>query len=154
MAKAGRPSKLTPELINEVCTLIEGGNYIDVAVACVGIDRSTFFKWVQSGAKAKSGIKKEFCDRIKIAQAKGETKSVALVHKAGKVSWQAAMTHLERRHPDRWARKDFLTVQGKIDHIHQLPDDQLRDLVGEALKVSNDGMAIDITPEDKELPAP
>jgi len=91
----------------------------------VGISEKTYYRWVQRGAKAswleekgkKLSEKQEnyrnLRNAIKKAIAKTEIKNISIVQKAGEKNWQAAMTWLERKYPQRWARRDKLEVKTK-----------------------------------------
>ena len=47
--KQGRPTKLTPELREEIVELLKAGNYIKTACAVVGINKTTFYQWLKKG---------------------------------------------------------------------------------------------------------
>lgn len=52
----------------------------------------------------------ELVDMIKSAEAEGEMRAVLAVTSAMRENWTAAMTFLERKHPDRWGRRDRLDL--------------------------------------------
>ena len=125
---AGRPTKLTPQVQARIVQAIVGGNDITVAAAYAGIGKTTFYEWLERGRKeaarlaASSRAKPkdsetpfaEFADAIQKAQADAETRNVALIAKAAQEgTWTAAAWWLERKHPDRWGRKDRHEVTGK-----------------------------------------
>lgn len=102
----GRPSKLTPELLNKLCVVIEWGPYIGTACAYVGITERTYKIWKAKGRAAKSGKYKEFLHAVKRAEAKGEIHSIEGIRKAGKKQWQALAWLNERKYPQRWGKRD------------------------------------------------
>lgn len=112
---AGRKSKLTKELIEEAAKYIRAGNYACVVANYLGIGESTWYRWLQEGEVAKSGLKREFWESIKKAEAVPEIRNVNIVQKAAEENWQAAMTYLQRRFPERWGRRDY-QVNGEIQH--------------------------------------
>ena len=112
---AGRKSKLTKELIEEAVKLIKVGNYAVVVANYLGIGETTWYRWLQEGEQAKSGLKREFWESIKKAEAVPEIRNVNIIQKAAEDNWQAAMTYLQRRFPERWGRRDF-QVNGEIQH--------------------------------------
>lgn len=112
---AGRKSKLTKELIEEAAKYIRAGNYANVVANYLGIGESTWYRWLQEGEVANSGLKREFWESIKKAEAVPEIRNVNIVQKAAEENWQAAMTYLQRRFPERWGRRDF-QVNGEIQH--------------------------------------
>lgn len=105
-----RKGKLTPELQEKICKLIEDGNYDVVACQMVGITDSTFYEWLSKGEKFTSGRYVEFRDAIKEARAKCEAN--CLKHIKEDDSWTSKAWILERRFPDRWARKDKVSLAG------------------------------------------
>ena len=44
--------KLTPKLQKKLIKYIENGNYIVTACKAVGINKLTYYRWVQRGTKA------------------------------------------------------------------------------------------------------
>jgi len=103
----GRPTKLTPEVQDAIVKLIRLGVPLDAAAAHAGIHPATFHAWRAKGRKAKSGLYHEFLDATKNAEGVGEASLALIVRQAAQTSWQAAMTMMERRWPQRWARRVF-----------------------------------------------
>lgn len=155
MNKGGRPTKLTPELQDEIVKVIRAGNYIETAAAYVGLSKNTIYDWMKRGAREKQRIaleprkkpsKKElpyleFSDAIQKALAHSEVRDVAIIGKAAEENWQAAAWRLERKFPDRWGRKDKTQIEhsgkdgGPIETSHtekldlsSLTDKELADL--------------------------
>lgn len=110
----GRKSKLTNELMKEAEMLLRAGNYTETVCDYLGIHRSTWYKWLAEGEHAKSGLKREFFDTIKKAESTAEIRNVNIVQKAAEEDWKAAMTYLERKFPQRWARRDKISAD--IEH--------------------------------------
>lgn len=111
---AGRPSKLTPEITDELAQILEQGNWVDTACDQVGISRDTFYKWVARGKRGRAyDIEPvnyvEFALRIGQAVAQVEIDSVKELRKAPN-NWQATAWWLERRHPDKWGNRGKLDV--------------------------------------------
>jgi hypothetical protein len=112
-----RRSKLTKELIDEASKWIKLGNYTNTVCRYLGIHESTWYKWMQEGEKARSGIKREFFEAIKRAESEAEIRNVQMIQTAAKENWQAAAWYLERKFPDRWGKKDRMSLDhnGKVD---------------------------------------
>jgi len=110
---AGRKLTLTTELIDRICLAIRAGNYAKVACEMVGIGESTYYHWLELAEKPNAKpIYRELLESIKRAEAEAEVQSVALIKQAAQEGkWQAATWYLERKHNDRWGRKDTLTQQ-------------------------------------------
>lgn len=105
MAKrAGRPTKLTPQLQRRIVELIRAGNYASVAAAASGIAERTYYDWLARGSREHHSIYAEFLQTIKEASARAEVEAVSGVRTADR-GWQAHMTWLERRYPSRWGRR-------------------------------------------------
>src|SRR5918992_5460337 len=98
----GRKLKLTQTAIERICYMIAAGNYNHVAARAAGIAEGTSYRWLQEGESAQSGIKREFYEAVKKAEAQAETRNVAIIEAAAQQSWQAAAWWLERKHYDRW----------------------------------------------------
>ncbi|WP_245533961.1 hypothetical protein [Effusibacillus pohliae] len=110
-----RRTKLTPEIQQKIVGAIAAGNYHETACALAGIHPSTFYRWLEEGAKprAKKGYR-EFCEAVKKAEAAAEAKRIQLITKAAETDWKAAAWYLERKYPDRWGKKD--KVSAEVEH--------------------------------------
>jgi hypothetical protein len=84
---------------------IEGGNYAPTAAEYAGIGVSTHYDWLKKG---ESGITPyaEYLEAIKKAEAVAEVRNVTLIQNAAANTWTAAAWYLERKHWDRWGKKD------------------------------------------------
>lgn len=111
---AGRKSKLTQELIKEATSLLRAGNYAKTVCDYLGIHESTWYKWLQEGEAAKSGLKRELFESVKRAESTAEIRNVNIIQKAAEEDWRAAMTYLERKFPYRWGRKE--RMEAEIQH--------------------------------------
>lgn len=109
----GRPTKLTPEVQKKIVDAIRAGNYKEVAARYAGIGETTFYEWLKKGGQCKNGVYTEFQKAVKNAEAEAEVRDVALIEMAAKENWTAAAWRLERRHPDRWGRKEHHEVTGE-----------------------------------------
>lgn len=107
----GRPTKLTPERAEKIISLIRAGNYRNVASVASGVAIETFCSWMRKGKKAKSGIYYQFMQAIQKAESESEARNVIAIQKDD--SWQAKMTFLERKWPERWGRRDRTEHTGK-----------------------------------------
>jgi len=102
--KRGRPTSLTPELAAKLEQILTAGNYIEPACLMVGIDDSTFYKWMKLGKKETTGIYFDFFHAISRSMALSEVGAVAVWKKATQDDWKAAAEFLRSRYPDRWGR--------------------------------------------------
>ena len=120
----GRPSKLTPETQAIIIANMRIGlRYKDAALAAC-VTYQTIRNWTARGEKAKSGKYAEFFVAVKRAQAEGERLLLARIQDAARKQWQAAAWILERRYPDKWARREHIKqeVKGKVKIKLVFPD--------------------------------
>ena len=98
---------LTPELADQLLSIIGRGHYINAACASVGITKQTLSHWRKL---AEQGVEPytDLIDRLKTAY---EAAEVALGDKVLAAAdlpqhWPAAMTYLERTRPEKYGRRD------------------------------------------------
>lgn len=111
----GRPTKLTPERQATIVDLVRKGNYLITACQVAGINKSTFLDWLERGEKDLNnggGIYSDFLLAIKKAESEAEAELASMIRETAleKREWLPGMTFLERRHPERWGRKDRSTL--------------------------------------------
>jgi transposase len=91
--QVGRPSKLTDEVERRLCDALRAGNHLETAAHYAGISRATLHRWLAAGAEDDADPRlKRFAEAVRKAIADGE--------------WRAAIAYLERRHAQRWRRRD------------------------------------------------
>ena len=129
---AGRPRILEqrPQLVDELCELLEQGVPQSAAAPTVGISRDSLQTWKARGQTARQQLTDgqkvdpneltylDFSDRIEAARAKAETKYTLYVSRAaagGDV--RAAMWWLDRARPERWAQRQQHELSGGDDPI-------------------------------------
>ena len=103
----GRSTKLTPELQKEIIGYIEAGNYVEVSCEAAGISKTQFYVWL----KRKEKLYTDFADAVKKAEKKAEIRNVVVIQKAAVDNWQASAWFLERKHAERWGRKDQMLMK-------------------------------------------
>lgn len=108
-AKMGRPTKLTPELIEKMARVVSVGNYLDTAARYVGIDKVTFHAWMKRGHAQKRGIFRDFLNAMEEAQAAADVRDHAYIAKASERDWRAAIEHLRLRNQARYGKRVELT---------------------------------------------
>jgi transposase len=112
--RIGRPSKLTKKVEEALAAALRAGNYVDTACEYAGISRATFYRWLEQAEKpGATNAFRDFRDAIKKASADAEVYAVGVVKQAMPANWQAAMTFLERRYPEKWRRRDRQEVTGR-----------------------------------------
>lgn len=140
----GRPRKVTPELTERIVDALLEGNYLETAAAVVGVSKSTLYRWLRKAEELEAIAGEQVVDlddpleadvyaltdpaewaildfrhAVKSAEAWAEMELVRLAKGAAVsgAAWQAFMTILERRHPDRWGRRKVLdhTFKGELE---------------------------------------
>jgi transposase len=102
----GRPTKLTPEVQARILEALEAGSSQEGAANYAGINPDTFYTWMRRGSQGESQFS-EFFDAVKRATGALEIELSSIVRGAAKSgNWQAAMTMMERKWPERWARRE------------------------------------------------
>lgn len=109
----GRPSKCTPELITQICKLLEKGMPIRLICGAVGITDACFYMWMQKGEAGK----KEYIDffsKVEAAKAKAvELYLDRLNNYSENGSVYATTWFLERRCPEEFGRRDKIDVKSE-----------------------------------------
>lgn len=110
----GRPTKLTEDVQERILAATSAGNYKVTAAASAGISYATLREWERKG---EEGIEPyaAFSEALKRAEAEAEVRAVAFVNKAMASDWKAAMTFLERRHPDKFRRRETHELTGNAE---------------------------------------
>jgi hypothetical protein len=96
--------KYTPELVKQLLTYIEAGNYIQTACNAVGVTTTTYRDWLKRYP--------DFAESVHTAEAIAIARNVTIIQVAAKTSWQASAWWLERKFYNEWGRK---TQVGGID---------------------------------------
>lgn len=134
----GRPSKLTPVITQQVVEAVLEGNYRETAAQMIGVSKRTLYNWIARGEEhvdsdrvpPSEALYVDFLHALKSAEAYAE--SLLLRHaSSGGFGWQAPMTVLERKYPDRWGRRDTHKVEhsGSVKHdLQSMPVSELEAL--------------------------
>jgi hypothetical protein len=121
----GRPTVFTPENRKAIIDALEGGCYIEDAVAFAGISRATYYSWMDLGVAERDRLLADntatpnpaladyldFSDTVERARAKAVVRNVGIIQKAALTTWQAAAWWLERTRPKQFGRQ-MLEVTG------------------------------------------
>jgi hypothetical protein len=130
MARMGRPPKIqeycTPELTEEICAILEDGNYVETACNVVGLSKKNFYQFMQRAREAEAACEGEdrlptneevrymnFRSRVTSAMAEAEARDLRTIRMAGARDWKALAWRLERRNPKRWGRRADVTSGGE-----------------------------------------
>lgn len=109
------PRKLNQGMITALSEAMAKGNYAVTACDLLGITYQSYWEWLKqaeedqlAGMTVESSIYLRLAYALKTAEAKAEAELVNVVRNSAvqDKNWLAGMTFLERRHPDRWGRRD------------------------------------------------
>ncbi len=96
---------MTEKVQQKMVEAIEMGNYAPTAAEYAGIATSTHYNWLKLGEKGESPYV-EYLEAIKKAEAIAEVRNVAIIQNAAQNTWTAAAWYLERKHFDKWGRRE------------------------------------------------
>jgi transposase len=105
-----RKPKLTPELIAQIETALQGHSTVVATCDMMGITEESFYRWKREGEAASSGIKREFYETVKRAQ--GMSRVLLTSKIAADPSWQAKAWLLERMYPKEYGRRQLIAHAG------------------------------------------
>jgi transposase len=111
--KRGRPTLLTDEVEERILRAIRAGNFRGTAAQWAGIGERTLRDWMKRGEEDEESREGLFRLRLLEAEQSAEIRMVGLISKAAEKDPKHAQWWLERKHPDRWGRKDRLSLDGR-----------------------------------------
>lgn len=119
----GRPTKLTPKVVDALCEAIEvGANYSDAA-ANAGICNATLTTWRDIGEAVSARVQAsedsieltqderrylDFWQRFTAAEAQGAVNCATVVYNAAMKDPDKALQWLERRRPEEWGYRQAI----------------------------------------------
>jgi hypothetical protein len=110
MARAGRPTKFTPEACEKILTAIKLGVPDTVAPTVAGVDYATFRGWINKRGRRYS----EFSDAVKAAKGERVQRWLALIEQHATTNWTAAAWKLERMYPEEFGRVDRIDMRAQV----------------------------------------
>jgi hypothetical protein len=107
------------EQLLQTYLLVSGGNFISTAVESQGINSDGFFSFLAKADTDKDEIDKYnpsliYKEILNQADAKAEMYHVANIAKHAQTNWNASAWYLERKHHEKWGRKDRSQLNGNI----------------------------------------
>ena len=119
----GAPTKLTTEIIAKLAALIEEGNFMQPALALLGIPRRSYYYWLDRGehdeADEKNTIYTQLLHTVKKADAACERKNILGVQ-TGELGWQSKAWILERKYRSRWGNHFSLSLDQAQDFMRKV----------------------------------
>lgn len=105
----GRPSRFTQELQDKIVAGVRMGLTKCVASELAGVPVGTFKDWMAWGLDGREPYA-AFSAAIQKAVAESEAMLLSTIKDASKKEWTAAAWIMERRFPERWARREALKI--------------------------------------------
>jgi len=106
-----RPTKLTPEVQEQIVKDVSLGVYYVDAAGAAGIDYTTLNNWRKRGQEETKGIYFQFFHALKRAQSTALANFTKVITKASmNGDWRAALEYLKRHDPDNWGDSNKLDV--------------------------------------------
>jgi transposase len=135
MAKVGRKSKYTPDVVERIVQAIQLGSPYNLACQYAGISHETFHQWINN--------KPEFSEAVKEAEGKAVVGWLAKIEKAATSgSWQAAAWKLERRYFQEFGQRARLDINIKQE-VERLAAElglDPKEVLQEAVSILKEGM--------------
>jgi hypothetical protein len=113
----GTRTKLTPKMHEALVAAAKKGLGRRETALLVGLNPSVLWRWGKYASEGREPFASLIAD-MEEAEAALEAEMVGLVHDAARASpahWTAAMTFLERRYPDRYSKREAVTIEGNPD---------------------------------------
>lgn len=123
MSEPARPPRKAPRRYSRrvhrtICDALEKGCYRQTAFRLAGIHPNTGWEWLRAGNEEPDEHPEyaRLVADVEAAEARCELAMLEMVQAAAfskePQTWQAAMTLLERRWPDRFGRRDTTVIEG------------------------------------------
>lgn len=114
-----RPTKLTTEKIEQICTWLHAGYFVEDAARMAKISKATFYNWMDKAKEDRDAevesIYTEFLDAIEQARAEAEGIFLSSIRNAAtRGVWQAAAWWMERSF-QKWSKSHDIKLTGDSD---------------------------------------
>lgn len=117
-----RKPKLNQVFIERAADLLRTGCFQKNVCELLGVAEQTWYRWLREGQAAEKGIKRDFYEAVNAANAEAEINLVAELQRVAheEKEWRAVAWMLERKFPERWARKDRTKAEAEKGVITEL----------------------------------
>ncbi len=99
--------KISEDTVTAIRSALEDGHYREVSrlVGIAWIDRKTLLNWLKRGEREKSGCT-WLSSELSPESFRDEEFHLKNIKTASAKNWFASAWYLERKHPERWAKRD------------------------------------------------
>ena len=101
--------KLTRKLVDQIVELKRDGLCDADIIAAIGVNQSTFYRWLKDGEVAKSGVKRALYTELKKAESEYKRSLLTTIKSAAMSRaqyWTAAAWLLERKYPMEYGKME------------------------------------------------
>ena len=101
--------KLTRKLVDQIVELKRDGLCDADIIAAIGVNQSTFYRWLKDGENAKSGVKRALYTELKKAESEYKRTLLTTIKSAAMSRaqyWTAAAWLLERKYPMEYGKME------------------------------------------------
>ena len=113
--------KFTSRRKSAILRKMREGHYAKIAAQTSGITEQTLYNWLKKGEDPERYPEHAaFLEAYRKAEATAEDNAIEAIRAAYPHDWRAAMTYLERRYPDRWAKRQNVDVTSDVQPIRQI----------------------------------
>ena len=105
---AGRPTKLTPAVHQQIVTFIRAGAYDWVAAEAAGIGKSTFYRWLERGAARAAEPHRTFLVDVREARAQARVAAETAVRRDNPLAWLRYGPGRDRAGAPGWTERHAL----------------------------------------------
>jgi hypothetical protein len=101
--------KLTRKLVDQIVELKRDGLCDADIIAAIGVNQSTFYRWLKDGENAKSGVKRALYTELKKAESEYKRSLLTTIKSAAMSRaqyWTAAAWLLERKYPMEYGKME------------------------------------------------
>jgi hypothetical protein len=114
-------AKFTSRRKSAILRKMREGNYAKTAAETSGISEQALYGWLRKGEDPDQYPEHAaFLEAYRKAEATAEERAIKAIQDAYPNDWRAAMTYLERRHPERWARRQSVDVTSTGEPIRTI----------------------------------
>ena len=104
-----RKTKLTRKMVERAISLKKDGLCDADIIAAIGVNQSTFYRWLKDGENAKSGVKRALYTELKKAESEYKRTLLTTIKSAAMSRaqyWTAAAWLLERKYPMEYGKME------------------------------------------------
>lgn len=142
---AGRPSKLTSEILEKLYNYVRMALPLDQACRLAGINPSTYYLWKKRASEGTEPEYLEFIEKLDACQAEAQAKLVQDIQLDK--SWQSKAWILERRFSKEWKPRQEIKHEGLNES--DIQDDRVREFAKKHGLINREGKP---DQDDKENP--